>query len=118
MAPPPPTTYTNWNNAPYSSRDWRGGPNYTGRGPLGYQRGDERIREDVCDRLTDDPRIDAGDVEVQVKNGEVTQRSTTDVAVMPDTAVQLLCTYAAGTSFSFAQAFEARISRTIKLFAW
>src|SRR6185503_8363040 len=32
---------------------------YAGRGPRGYQRTDERIREDVCDRLTDDPRIDA-----------------------------------------------------------
>lgn len=47
-------------------------PNYTGRGPRGYQRGDERIREDICDRLTDDSRIDASDVEVQVKGGEVT----------------------------------------------
>lgn len=45
---------------------------YTGRGPRGYTRGDERIREDVCDRLTDDPRIDASDIDVQVKGGEVT----------------------------------------------
>ena len=45
---------------------------YVGRGPKGYRRGDERIREDVCDRLTDDPRIDAGDIDVQVKDGEVT----------------------------------------------
>jgi osmotically-inducible protein OsmY len=44
---------------------------YAGRGPKGYTRGDERIREDVCDRLTDDPRIDASDIDVQVKNGEV-----------------------------------------------
>jgi osmotically-inducible protein OsmY len=46
--------------------------NYVGRGPRGYRRGDERIREDVCDRLTDDPRIDASDVDVQVKDAEVT----------------------------------------------
>jgi hypothetical protein len=26
----------------------------------------------VCDRLTEDPRIDASDVDVQVKDGEVT----------------------------------------------
>lgn len=49
-----------------------GAPNYAGRGPRGYQRGDERIREDICDRLTDDSRIDASDVEVHVKGGEVT----------------------------------------------
>jgi hypothetical protein len=45
---------------------------YAGRGPRGYKRGDERIREDVCDRLTDDSRIDASDVDVAVKDGEVT----------------------------------------------
>lgn len=50
---------------------WQG-PSYAGRGPRGYQRTDERIREEVCDRLTDDPRIDASDVEVQMKGGELT----------------------------------------------
>lgn len=50
---------------------WQG-PNYAGRGPRGYQRTDERIREDVCDRLTDDPRIDASDIEVHMKGGELT----------------------------------------------
>ena len=48
------------------------GTNYAGRGPRGYQRTDERIREDVCDRLTDDPRIDASDIEVHIKGGELT----------------------------------------------
>jgi hypothetical protein len=60
-APLPSSTYPNWNDT-----------SYRGRGPRGYERGDERIREDVCDRLTDDPRIDAADMEVHVKNGEVT----------------------------------------------
>ena len=45
---------------------------YAGRGPRGYQRTDDRIREDVCDRLTDDPRIDASDIEVHIKGGELT----------------------------------------------
>jgi osmotically-inducible protein OsmY len=48
------------------------GPNYVGRGPRGYQRTDERIREEVCDRLTEDPRIDASDIEVHMKGGELT----------------------------------------------
>jgi hypothetical protein len=47
-------------------------PNYTGRGPRNYQRTDERIHEDVCERLTDDPQVDAFDIEVRVKDGEVT----------------------------------------------
>jgi hypothetical protein len=45
---------------------------HRGRGPKGYRRSDERIREDVNDRLTDDYYIDASDVEVMVENGEVT----------------------------------------------
>jgi osmotically-inducible protein OsmY len=45
---------------------------YSGQGPRGYQRSDERIREDVCDRLTDDPWVDASEVEVTVRGGEVT----------------------------------------------
>jgi osmotically-inducible protein OsmY len=35
-------------------------------------RSDERIREDVNDRLTQDPELDATEIEVTVKNGEVT----------------------------------------------
>jgi hypothetical protein len=45
---------------------------YRGRGPKGYTRSDDRIREDVNDRLTDAPTIDASDIEVSVSNGEVT----------------------------------------------
>jgi osmotically-inducible protein OsmY len=46
--------------------------NYRGRGPKGYTRSDERIREDVNDRLTDDQHIDASGIEVTVNNCEVT----------------------------------------------
>jgi osmotically-inducible protein OsmY len=45
---------------------------YAGRGPRGYRRSDERIREDVNERLTDDWRVDASDIEVGVDNGLVT----------------------------------------------
>lgn len=45
---------------------------FRGRGPKGYQRSDERIREEVCECLTDDPMIDASNLEVNVKSGEVT----------------------------------------------
>lgn len=46
--------------------------NYRGRGPRNYVRSDERIREDINDRLSDDPDIDASDIEVSVSSGEVT----------------------------------------------
>jgi osmotically-inducible protein OsmY len=51
---------------------------YAGRGPRGYQRSDERIREDVNDRLTDDWYIDASDVEVSVNNGMITLTGRVD----------------------------------------
>jgi hypothetical protein len=45
---------------------------FYGRGPKGYRRSDERVREDVSEVLFRDPEIDATEVEVQVQNGEVT----------------------------------------------
>jgi hypothetical protein len=51
---------------------------YTGMGPQGYQRSDERIREDVNDRLTQHGHINARDIQVQVRNGEVTLSGTVD----------------------------------------
>ena len=51
-------------------------PGYSGRGPKGYKRSDDRIREDVSDRLMDDHRVDASDITVEVKDGEVTLTGT------------------------------------------
>ena len=60
-------------------REWRpqrekGGflRSFRGRGPKNYKRSDERIADDVHLMLTDDPDIDAFDIEVKVENGEVT----------------------------------------------
>jgi hypothetical protein len=43
----------------------------TGRGPKGYRRSDERIREDVSERIARS-WVNAEEVEVKVENGEVT----------------------------------------------
>ncbi|PTL79309.1 BON domain-containing protein [Vitiosangium sp. GDMCC 1.1324] len=48
------------------------------RPPRGYQRSDERIREDVCERLMEGP-VDVGEVEVIVSDGEVTLSGTVQV---------------------------------------
>ncbi len=48
----------------------------SGRGPKGYKRSDERIREDVCDRLGSSWTFDASEIEVKVKDGEVTLDGT------------------------------------------
>ena len=56
----------------WSSESWRVPGPHAGRGPRGYQRSDERIREEINDRLTAHGLIDATDVECRVEGGEVT----------------------------------------------
>ena len=51
---------------------------HSGRGPKNYTRSDDRIREDVNDRLTDDPHIDASEIDVKVTSCEVTLTGTVD----------------------------------------
>lgn len=47
-----------------------------GRGPKNYTRPDDRIYEDVCDRLTEDAAVDASDITVRVERGEVSLSGT------------------------------------------
>lgn len=49
-----------------------GGGTFSGRGPKNWARSDERIREDVCECLTYHPNVDATEIDVLVKDGEVT----------------------------------------------
>ena len=45
---------------------------HRGKGPLGYRRSDERIRELICEALADDDQLDASQIQVAVYDGEVT----------------------------------------------
>ena len=56
----------------YFRVDWNQTGPYTGMGPSGYQRSDERILDEVCKRLTRHGQVDASDIEEKVENGEVT----------------------------------------------
>jgi osmotically-inducible protein OsmY len=58
--------------------DEQRGGQHRGRGPKGYTRSDDRIREDVNDRLSDDPHVDASEIEVTVSTCEVTLSGTVD----------------------------------------
>lgn len=53
-------------------------PSFAGRGPRGYQRSDERIAEDVSDRLTEDEYLDASDISVTIQQGTVVLEGTVD----------------------------------------
>jgi hypothetical protein len=52
-------------------RDY-GGRDYRGVGPRNYTRSDERIREDLNERLTEAYDLDAGGITVEVENGVAT----------------------------------------------
>ena len=63
--------YDQWRREGVPEEDRWSGP-YAGRGPKGYHRSDERIHEDVCERLTEHPAIDASGIEIAVSDGDVT----------------------------------------------
>jgi len=62
----------------YGASRERAAGTFAGRGPKGYRRSDERIREDVNDRLTWNAELDASDIEVRVIEGEVTLSGVVD----------------------------------------
>lgn len=51
---------------------------HSGKGPKGYKRADERIREDVSEALQLDHHVDASQIEVDVKEGIVTLSGIVD----------------------------------------
>jgi hypothetical protein len=51
-------------------QDYRQSRTYP-RGPKGYQRSDERLKEDICERLMESYHIDSSEVSVDVKGGKV-----------------------------------------------
>lgn len=42
---------------------------YAGFGPRSYQKSDQDVFHEVCEALTDNPRLDASGIEVEVENG-------------------------------------------------
>ena len=49
---------------------------YAGRGPKGYKRSDERVRDDASDRLEQDHQVDATEISIEVSDGELTLSGT------------------------------------------
>lgn len=58
------------------------GKSFFGKGPKGFKRSDERIREEVSEALFRDNSVDASEIEVTVKEGEVTLSGTVDSRTM------------------------------------
>lgn len=51
---------------------------FRGVGPKNYARSDERLMEDINERLTDDDDLDASDITVRVSEGKVTLEGNVD----------------------------------------
>ena len=51
---------------------------HRGKGPKNYSRSSEKIREDVCEMLSEDSHTDASEIEVSVKGTEVTLTGTVE----------------------------------------
>jgi hypothetical protein len=69
-----------------SSQGWGGGSEgrwgqsesqqQRGRAPKGWKRSDDRIKDDICETLEYRTNINAEDIDIQVKDGEVTLSGT------------------------------------------
>ena len=64
----------------HDSRDERarGAGRFRGRGPKNYRRSDDRIREEINDRLTENEWLDATDVDASVNSGVVILTGSVD----------------------------------------
>jgi osmotically-inducible protein OsmY len=67
----------NYQSSPWSGSD-RAMSSRSGKAPKGYKRSDERIKEEICDLLTNAPHVDPSDLEVKVSAGEVTLTGTVE----------------------------------------
>jgi len=75
-----------WQNQGGQSGQWgqsgrsgsQSGGGYAGRGPKGYRRSDERIREEISDQFMENDELDASEIEVQVSGGVVTLTGTVE----------------------------------------
>jgi len=60
------------------SHSYAGKGRHFGRGPQGYQRSDERIKEEICDTLMRDSEIDAENLTIEVSECVVTLKGHVD----------------------------------------
>lgn len=70
-----------WQTTPDNRPEWRSynaERGHFGKGPKGYKRSDDRIKEEVCETLARNPRIDASDIEVEVSDSIVSLSGTVE----------------------------------------
>jgi hypothetical protein len=74
----PPGERGNFGGAHGSESGYEFARGHRGKSPRDYTRSDARIREELCERLTEDDAIDPSDVSVAVDDGVVTLTGTVE----------------------------------------
>lgn len=64
---------------------------HAGKGPKGWKRTDDRIKEEVCERLCDAGDVDASSIDVSVSNGEVTLKGMVNDRSQKRAAEDAIC---------------------------
>lgn len=64
---------------------------HSGKGPKGWKRTDDRIKEEVCERLCDAGDVDASNIDVSVSNGEVTLKGMVNDRSQKRAAEDAIC---------------------------
>jgi hypothetical protein len=73
-----PGQFPGWENIPQRGPFLRQPSRAFYRAPRAYRRSDDLIRDEICKRLALTPEIDVTDVDVMVKDGEVTLKGLVD----------------------------------------
>ena len=82
--PYPPGFQGDFGSSQRSTRSGSGGEGYSGygshrgKGPKGYTRSDDRLKEVICEKLSDDPMIDASEISIDVTSQVVKLTGTVD----------------------------------------
>jgi len=82
--PFPPGFQDDFGSSQRSTRSGSGREGYSaygshrGKGPKGYTRSDDRLKEVICEKLSDDPMIDASEISVEVTSQVVKLTGTVD----------------------------------------
>ncbi|MBL7543932.1 MAG: BON domain-containing protein [Bdellovibrionaceae bacterium] len=71
-------TYQSWSQPVRHDEAFQNFGKFYGKGPKGFRRSDERVREDVCEALYRDHSIDASEIDVTVNDGEVILKGTVE----------------------------------------
>lgn len=67
-----------WGEGQRGAERRKSGGSHTGQSPQFHRRSDDKIHEEIWELLTNNPDLDASEIELHVEGGEVTLSGTVD----------------------------------------